>query len=210
MVDRPGLRMNNNVLDIRVPNFGVDIIFTPENYTPVAPIPEGAMAWVVVTTPDPFLYRYLEGHPRYVATYRERGVHIWCGPHPPGAIDMYIGLDLSRMAEGHRAGRAAINLRDTLATIGQEARRLDFANLHQNQRMEAINTIMMERGLPEQEGTLLRAYLATRPGMASLGVNDPSLLGDLPLPQGMQGGPPGSDKENRDPNAGGAQGGRRQ
>ena len=209
MENRPRLVMNNNVLDIRRPNFGVDVIFTPENYTPVAPIPEGAMAWVVVTTPDPFLYRYLENHPRYTATYRERGVHIWCGPHGRD-IDMYIGLDLSRMAEVHRAVRATINLRDTLATIGQEARRQDFTGLNQQRRMEAINAVMVERDLPEQERTLLRAYLATRPGMASLGVNDPSLLGDLPLPQGMQGGPPGSNKENRDPNAGGAQGGRRQ
>ena len=210
MENRPRLVMNNNVLDIRRPDFAVDIIFTPQNYTPTAPIPEGARAWVVVNIQDPFLCRYLEGHPRYTATYRERGIHMWCGPHGR-SMDVYIGLDLSLMAEVHRAVRAAIQLRDTLATIGQEARQQGYANLNQPQRMEAITAIMQERDLPEQERTLLQAYLATRPGMASLGINDPTLLGDLPLPPGMQGGPPGSNKENQDPNAGGgAQGGQRQ
>ena len=144
MENRPRLVMNNDVLDIRRPNFGVDIIFTPENYTPTAPIPEGARAWVVVNIQDPFLCRYLEGHPRYTATYRERGIHMWCGPHGR-SMDVYIGLDLSLMAEVHRAVRAAIQLRDTLATIGQEARHQGYANLSQPQRMEAITAIMQER-----------------------------------------------------------------
>ena len=61
--------MNNNDRDVRVPNDGVGIIFTPGKLHPRGTNPRGSND-----------HGYPEGHPRYWATHPERGVHIQGGP----------------------------------------------------------------------------------------------------------------------------------
>ena len=94
----------------------------------------------------------------------------------------------------------------TVAIIYGEAERRRYRDMTQPQRQANIETVMSATGLPQHEAQLLRAFFATRGGMLAIGVPDPTLMGNLPLPGGMAPGILGDEKENVSPNVGRGQG----
>ena len=199
---RRTLWVNPDIFERARPDFARDHIFTLASYNPLAPIHPGATSWMAIPVEVPYFQAFLETNRQYVDGYQLRGITIFTATHGPLATDVYIRMDGLSIATFNQTARAVHNMAATIAIIFGEAGRRGYIGMTQAQRLPNIETVMSATGLPQHEAQLLRGFFATRGGMLAIGVPDPDLLGNLPLPDGVAPGILGQDKENVSPNVG--------
>ena len=192
--------VNPDIFERAQPDFARDHIFTLASYNPLAPIHPGATSWMAIPIEVPHFQAFLETNREYVDGYLLRGITIFTATHGPLATDVYIRMDGLSIATFNQTARAVHNMATTIAIIFGEAGRRGYIGMTQAQRLTNIETVMVATGLPQHEAQLLRGFFATRSGMLAIGVPDPDLLGNLPLPEGVAPGILGQNKENVSPN----------
>ena len=190
---------------VDAPNFGVDFIVRAENFSILSPIGINQATWLQLQlTGNTWLQHHMAMNRDYQQAYRSRGIQVWYSARPIQHTTLYVAMDNSRMGEVHSMVAGWEALKAMLVTLMQEARpeQQNFAGLPQAGRMVIVARMLEEAHLQEPEKSLILTFLATRPGMGYLGINDPSIptrLGPLPLPDGMEDPAQAENKENVDP-----------
>ena len=205
--NRP-IRVRRDLLQVRSPDFSVDLIVLAENFSILSPIGRLQAVWLQLQLSDTtWLQSHMTHDLEYQHYYRSRRVHVWYSPQPTTHTILYVNMDDCRIADVHKVVVGWVALKAVLVTLKQEARprHRDFARLTQAQRMDAVAEIAGEANLQEPERGLLLSFLATRQGLQYLGIEDrtaPSIPGFPQPPADAQDPNQGGGQENLDPNAG--------
>ena len=206
--DRP-IRVRRDLLQVRSPDFSVDLIVLAENFSILSPIGRLQAVWLQLQLSDTtWLQSHMTQDLEYQHYYRSRRVHVWYSAQPTTHTILYVNMDDCMIADVHKVVVGWVALKAVLVTLKQEARprHRDFARLTQAQRMVVVAEIAGEANLQEPERGLLLSFLATRQGLQYWGIEDrtaPSIPGLPHPPADAQDPNQGGGQENLDPNAGG-------